>query len=411
MRGFSPQHVVRLLRQSAPTANRESTLLGSLARLGDEAFELEQDEMATRRTGPKARNRRRQSRGKELTRTRSVTARLFSVNGTLQSLYESAGASDARSASYTPVDVGQPLVVQYLRFFLRHKPESGRNEVMISTFVKAAEARVAAAEAVNYFDPAARFDDDRLNLSHFGGENYGHPLIYYTKSYLGESLYLTTKIMEIDRIDQDVVKAIQGGLAFASSLPTFTSFLPYAAGASVGTRVIADLVNFLDRDDEIVEGHDLDLRFGVPNTPRMQSGRIVCVQEREEKEILGRFELSVANKLVEIGSNREYQDTSYFVIQVDSKTHRKFASFDHYLGAAELLEKTNRRGGARELVASLTEVLEGHNDLSAIREIEDLSADRDDPAVRKRIKALHRAMSSNTRTLYEERVKALTVPN
>ena len=109
---------------------------------------------------------------------------LFSVNGALRDLYEEA-AEEPRAHGYAPVAVGQPLLVRYLHFHLRHPGGEGRHELLISTFLKAAENKSAAAEAINYFDDEARFEGGALTIRDFGGEKYGHPLVYYSRSYRG----------------------------------------------------------------------------------------------------------------------------------------------------------------------------------------------------------------------------------
>jgi len=97
-----------------------------------------------------------------------------------------------------------------------------KNELMISTFIKSQETKEAAAEAINYFNREVKFNSkDEFQIEAFGGEHYGHALAYYTKSYLGESIYMTTKIMELDKIDDEVVKAIHKGIGTVSALPVF----------------------------------------------------------------------------------------------------------------------------------------------------------------------------------------------
>ncbi len=338
-------------------------------------------------------------------------ASILSVNGKLRSLYDHATVDEERAQGYNQVDVGQPLIVRYLYFFLRLERPEKKNQVMISTFVKATETKQAAAEAINFFDPKAKFDKNKqLRISDFGGEHYSHPLCYYTKSYLGESLYLTTKIMELDKVDRKVVAAIQRGIGTVASLPVFAEFLPYAAGVSVGVSLFEKIVNLFDTDDAIVGGHDLDLHFNAVNVRHLQSGRIVCVQGKEEDQILSgnKYELSIDNRLIEAKSKKEYTETPYFVIQLDSKLNKKLEAFDYYVGAADLLKQTNRGGDSSELVSTVVEIFKGYNDIEALREIEDLSVDAGDEAVKKRILALHRSMSKEARSLYTERVKELT---
>lgn len=340
-----------------------------------------------------------------------MAASLLSVNGKLHSLFDSATVSEKRSQGYKQAELGQPLIVRYLYFFLVHQGQGSKNELMISTFVKAAETKGGAAEAINYFNTDARFDkNNHLRIKDFGAERYGHPLCYYSKSYLGESLYLTTKIMELDKVDATVVKAIQRGIGTVTSMPAFAEFLPYAAGASVGVALFQKLIDLFNRDDAIVAGHDLDLHFALANVRHLQSGRIVCVNDKEESDFLsaGRYELSQDNRLIDMTSGLEYSASSYFVLQIDSKPNSKLESFDYFLGASDLLKRTNRGGDATEIVTNIVNLFQGYSDLHAIRQIEELSIDAGDEDVQKKIRAWHKSMSRDIRTLYLARVKELT---
>jgi len=340
-----------------------------------------------------------------------MSASLLSVNGKLRSLFDSATISEERAYGYKQVEIAQPLIVRYLYFFLKHKGREAQNELMISTYVKAAETKEGAAEAINYFDTDAKFDkNNHLRIKDFGAERYGHPLCYYTKSYVGESLYLTTKIMELDKVDTKVVNAIQKGIGTITSMPAFAAFLPYAAGASVGVSLFQKLIDLFNQDDAIVAGHDLDLHFALENVRHLQSGRIVCINKKEESDFLsgGKYELSQDNRLIDMGTGNEYTDSSYFVIQVDSKPNKKLESFDYYFGASDLLKQTNRGGDPAEIVTTIVNLFKGYKDLAAIKEIEDLSIDAHDEEVKKKIRAYHKSMSRDIRSLYLERVRELT---
>ena len=83
-------------------------------------------------------------------------------------------------------------------------------------------------------------------------------------------------------------------------------------------------------------------------------------------------------------------------------------NFDYYAGAADLLSQTNRGGNPTEIVSTVVELFSGYNDIAAMRQIEDLSLDSDDEEVKKKMKALYKSMSNETRGLYKDRVKELT---
>lgn len=334
-------------------------------------------------------------------------ASLQSVDGNLQSMFSPADTDVPRSQGYTPVEIGEPLVVRYLYLYLRLPDPERANELMVSTFVKTTEERAAAAEAVNYFNPTAKAENDTIRITDFGAQHYGHELIYYSNSYLGQSVRLTTKVMELDSPNSKLFKAVKDGIKTVAGLPFFVEYLPFAALASTGLSLFERIWRLVDRDDPIIGGEDIDLHFNRLNDRRLQSGRIVCIPGKKDQDFMnGNFTLGPDNKLLTSGST-EYTDNSYFVLQVNRELHKEYDDFNYYQAAAELLRKTNRGGDPAEFVSTTVKLFEGANDLLTIRDIEDLRFDANDPEVRKKIKALERNLTGEMRVLAESRIKQI----
>ena len=170
------------------------------------------------------------------------------------------------------------------------------------------------------------------------------------------------------------------------------------------------MVNFFNNDDPIIEGADIDLIFGLNNVSRLQSGRFVCVPALENDQLAtgDAYYLSNDNKLIRKNTGNEYNDGSYFVFQVDSKTNRKYENFDYFLGAADLLKQTNRGGNSVDKINSVVDLLKNYNDIEAIKEIENLSVDSGDAETNELIKAYYNSMSNEIKPLYKDKVKDLT---
>ncbi len=348
----------------------------------------------------------------------------LSVNGELKSLTYAPGEDESRSTGYNPISIGKPLVVRYLNFFLKipNTTSSGSGddelwyrsggddnsseEVMITTFVKTTEEKKGAAEVINYYNPEMLFKNGISSLDSFGGELYGHELCYYTKSYLGETVRLTTKIMELD--DASVqLSEIADGIERIGSAPMFIEYLPYVATAKAATNIIGKLLKFLDRDDPIVKGISLDLFYNVPHAKKLQSGRIVCVDGLSEKELLSKYALSQNNILINKKTNEEYQTTSYYVLQVNSETNKLYDGFEYYQGAAELLSKVNRKGRIQDFVGIIKDSLETYYDRDMINEIEGLRFDVDDDSTKQKINALYKKLTPQMKELYKDRLKEI----
>lgn len=340
-----------------------------------------------------------------------MPASILSVNGKLMSLYDSASVEEPRSAGYNTVEIGKPLIIQFLYFYLKHPHPEKKNEIMVSTFVKTKETKEASAEAVNYFDNTLEFNRKTkdLRICDFGAQRYGHRLIYYTKSYLGESVSMTAKIMELDKTNKKLIESIKNGLGAVASLPIFAEFLPYTAGASIGVSIFTKIFDLFNKDDALIKGHDIDLQFNLPNVRRLQSGRIVCIPDKEEEFFIGGgFELSQDNQLIKSDTNEEYTGSSYFVIQIDSKENKPLENFDYLVGAAALLSLTNRPGNPTEIVETFVDIYKGYNDIKTIQDIEELSFEVDSDETKKKMTALYKSMTNVGKALYKDRMKAIT---
>lgn len=352
-----------------------------------------------------------------------MPANLLSVNGVLTSLFDSASVKKSRSPGYKKIEIGKPLVARYRRIFVKWGTKTRNDqELMISTHVKTTEEKSGAAEAINYYNPEAEFFSGEFRLSDFGAQHYGHELCYYTKSYLGESIRFTTRIMELDGLEDQTIEAIQGGISTVAGLPSFASFLPYAALASAGITVFQNIVDLFNKDDVILPGHDLDLHFNQPNARRLQSGRIVCISDPEdgedvsENQFINNYELTSDNQLVEVDSNGEftnveYRASTYFVLQLNCEPNRLYENFDYFQSAAELLAQTNRGGDPREFVDTIVSMAKAFNDVDAVRQIEDLALDISDPEAKteaqEKIRALAKHITPDIRRLYQDRLKEI----
>ncbi len=350
-----------------------------------------------------------------------MPANLLSVNGALKSLFDPASVTEHRSAGYKDIEIGKPLVARYRRIFVKWGNETKEDqELMISTHVKTTEEKSGAAEAINYYNPEAEFSSGEFHLSDFGAQHYGHELCYYTKSYLGESIRFTSRIMELDKSDKQITEAIKGGISTVVGLPSFASFLSYAALVSAGVDVFQKIVDLFNKDDVILSGHDLDLHFNQANARHLQSGRIVCISDPKndsvsEDEFLGKFELTLDNQLVSTDSNADYTDSTYFVLQLNCEKNPLYEDFDYLQNAAELLAQTNRGDDPGEFVDNIVSMAKAFNDVDAVRQIEDLVLDIGDPdtgaEAQKKIRALAKHITPDIRRLYQDRLTKILSPS
>ncbi len=335
-------------------------------------------------------------------------ASFLSVDGELQSLYEIPGPESPRAQGYQPVEIGKPLMIRYLFFLIKWGTEDKKDqERMISSFVKTKEEKPGVAESINYFSPEAFFKGGTFELEDIGGQFYGHELAYYTKSYLGESVRLTTKIMELDNA-KEIADPIKSGISTVAGLPMLAPFLSYISLASSGVSIAEKLINLFNRDDTILPGFDLDLHYRLSHERQLQSGRIVCVPKLGAgKEFSEQYRLSPTNRIVSKENGTPLPSRTYFVLQVNSRANKLYENFDYFRDAASLMEQTNRGGDPNEYVNAVVDMLKAHGDFDAMREIEDLALDSDDEGSVRKAKALLKVMSADARRLFQPRFASL----
>ncbi|MCC7392404.1 hypothetical protein IT571_08630 [Candidatus Sumerlaeota bacterium] len=335
-------------------------------------------------------------------------ANLYCSNHKICSLFDPP-TEEPGGGSGRPIAIGEPLTIRYLHFRLHHR-DGGKQQLMISTFAKAEERKGAAAEAINYYNPEARFSrEGEFRLSDFGGQYYGHPLCYYTKSYLGESIRLTTKVMELDRMDRRLAAALRRAIATVAGLPISTSYVAYTALVQAGFSVAEKIIEVINRDDSIINSHSVDLHFDRANNRRLQPGRVVCIPDREDGEFLSteRWALSADNRLVDAQTGGEYADQSYFVLQVKAEENPLYEKFDYFQNVAELLEKTNRGGNPAEFIEYGIDLMKGYSDFRLIEQMEALALVSREPASRQRVAATFKLLSPLMQKIYETRAKEL----
>lgn len=341
-------------------------------------------------------------------------ATLLSVNGQLQSSYKAAPPIDARrSTDYNPVDIGRPLIVRYMRFFLKHGNRSTPQTIMLSNFAKTSEAKPGESEAITYFNDDARFKSGEFAVSDFGGALYGHPLIYYTKSYLGQSIKLTTRYFDINNSTaaKSIADTLKSAVEQAGKLPVLGGLLPYVGLVKGGIDLFKSILDFFTTDQAIADDHEADLYFDEPDQRQLQSGRYVCIPGASDRDFEEKgFRLADGNVLLK-PDGTEYRDSTYFVFRVDSRRVDHYEGFDYFAKAAEFMARTNRTApSAQRVVSELSALMRGALDAEAVLEIQKLAPNAGDAAVRQKIEALFNGLSPEMQAafkpLYDAIIKA-----
>ena len=335
---------------------------------------------------------------------------VISINKQLRDSYENY--DDVREKNYKKIQIGEPLIMQYCRFFLNSEDLGNNNQLLISTFRKKEELR-AGSEAFNYYNPKQKATDGKIDMSDFGGENYGHNLCYYTKSYLGESIFFTTKIVEADRGDWKILNDIQGGITSFGSLPILAQYLPYLTIIDEGFNLFTKLIKYLDKDD-IIYKQPVDLHFNKINLRQLQSGRYVLVKSMGKKEIIDTLKLENDNRLYYKKTNKPFIKSSYFVIRINSEEHQQYDNFDYHQDMAAMIETLNRKKliNTKDIIEDFVNMYQSYNDIKTAREIKSnitkhIILGNTSPDNLNYIQALYSSLSAENQALHASLMKEL----
>ena len=206
-------------------------------------------------------------------------------------------------------------------------------------------------------------------------------------------------------------RALRGSLTTLGGLPMFAQYLPLVAAGGAAAGVLARLVNLFDRDDAIIDGHNVDLHFDRDARAAAAERAHPLPAAEPGPEGGGRRPLPAAPGQRAGGARDDeaaaYTGASYFVLQVDARRNRALEDFDHFVGAADLLAKTNRRGAAADVLNEVVDVARKAADVDGLLDIEKLALDAADARARQEIRAIYKSLSPEIQALYSRRTQEI----
>lgn len=292
-------------------------------------------------------------------------------------------STDEEHPGIPRVEEGKPLYIRYSSFYLNLKDVSDRKtQILITTQAEADEKITKAPPFVTRWDDEASANAPTYSFRDWGAARAGHPMIFYSKAYLGETIRFTTYVWEIDRADEALFSAIGKALDTGAGLPVFLDLVPAMGAAKIALNLLQGVANWIDKDDPVIRGKDIDLG----STRLLRPGRYVVSVGISEPDLIARHKLEGLQLKTSAGA--EITGSSYFTFDVVSQEQRKLERFDQFAGAAEILARTNRGagGGAKEGIELAAEALGAYSDLKILDEIDISKRDkRKLEALRKRL--------------------------
>ncbi len=319
--------------------------------------------------------------------------------------------SVGESHGYKKVKIGDPLIIQYLRFNLMNAKltEEKKNEIIITTRVKEGPQMEIAPEMVNYFKMGIKAPKGYLSVSDIGAGTYGHKLCYYDEHYKGQDIKLTVQALELDSIKKNEIEFMQNTISSFSELPYISSVKLPDGMISNLVLLGSNIYNFINRDDVLIDNHDIDLYFKPVNQPTLKSGRYVLIQD--DYINIKDYKLTDDNQLMRLDGIDN--SITYVVLQVNNKKHSQYKDFKLYQSASKYLSLINKNNNMQAYVDNITKMADDYNDVDMMMKADKIvnkydakyeNIKRDD---RELLKAYINSMSDNMKPKYDDIMKLL----
>ncbi|MDH3340197.1 MAG: hypothetical protein OEL84_02795 [Nitrosopumilus sp.] len=312
----------------------------------------------------------------------------LSVNGGLKSPKQQVERPPSKK--YTPIKIGNPLSISYLYFYLNGKDlERKTDALMISHFLKPKSSRNKAPEIVSYFDENCPLKQKSyVKIENFDPQNYGHRLVYYTKSYLGQDIDFTTKAMDVHQLKggKKVVKTLLENaiplVAGAANLPTFiTPVVNAAKDKHLVSQAVELLFSVFFSPKAILQSEPVSFALNRPYRDWIQSGRFVVIpkikEPSEKKQIMKNYILSNDNRLIKIQNpDEEFSKFSYYVFMVNGKPSKGYEDFESVNETAEILSNIIKpqKIDLSSMAGDVFDAVKNQKDLEALKIIVDETA-------------------------------------
>ena len=194
-------------------------------------------------------------------------------------------STDEERPGVSRVEEGKPLYIRYSSFYLNLKEVSDRKtQILITTQAEADEKITKAPPFVTRWDDEASANAPTYSFRDWGAARAGHPMIFYSKAYLGETVRFTTYVWEIDRADEELFAAIGKALDTGAGLPVFLDLVPAMGAAKIALNLLQGVANWMDKDDPVIRGKDIDLGA----TRLLRAGRYVVSVGISEPDLIAR---------------------------------------------------------------------------------------------------------------------------
>lgn len=303
-------------------------------------------------------------------------------------LIDNKGVLEAPNQSITnsnlaPVRIGSPLAISLLTFHpgAIKSDWGGKAEIMISSQVRSGPSQNPAPELINMMLRKYNFRT-APPIQDYGADVYGDPMLFYTKSYLGQRIGLTLHGTEMDRIGSKNWGKITSAMQQIGKLALFAPATPYLASAGLAVNVIKALSNLFNRNDKLLVKRK-DFYFDEINKTKLQPGRYLFWKDGTNinaRLMKNNFKLTTdgdpdglePNVVIQQSDRKPLRSVPYFVLQIDGKKRKEYDDFEIGAGSAALLEEYGTKDKGTLILQSIQTLAAQVNDAKQLSELNDM---------------------------------------
>lgn len=275
---------------------------------------------------------------------------------------------------FTPIGSNKPLTVRIAHVYTGRAPgRSRRNDMLLTSAIKAHSVFDAAPRAINYLTPdVAR----RTSMVAPAATEKGTPVVFYSPAVTDAALTLTLE-MGFDRFPQELFSEVAEGFRAIGQLPIFLPWSGYILAGAQLTQLIGNI------GERLFETHPnfaqtATFNFNLPGFEKPEARFRIVTEPGFDR--LGLSFIPEVGLVSKTDPNKRYDgDAPYVVISLDGARNRQLEDFTPTLASADLISRFF--GSTRKSSAAIDAIVEAAklaNDMKFRREADILTKEADD---------------------------------
>ncbi len=287
----------------------------------------------------------------------------------------------SRLTNADAIEIGKPLGVELRTFWPGTEiKEWGSNaEILITAQIRTDPQPQAAQRRIVLLLKKYPFKKP-FAIQDIGGDVFGDKMIFYSKSFEGQSFRLTLRGVEVDGMGDKFYQQAQSVIGKVGQLGYFSAAAPYLAAAGMVTQLVNLFEKWFVKDDRLsTQRTDLDFGKTTGNTKHLQSGRYLFWDSKwpgapSPKQMRSGYQISggaddLPNLVMSLANGEEYQGVPYFVTEISSQERSEYNEYVIGANSAQLLNDIGADPEDFSFLNAVEDAARAINDASHLKDI------------------------------------------